>query len=52
MAATLFDRPEAAWEEPARYTARRAEELAAFASDFLGAERAVELTVVPRPVAP
>jgi predicted Zn-dependent peptidase len=48
MAATFFDRPEAAWEEPGRYLARTPAELAAFASRFLGARQAVELTVVPK----
>jgi zinc protease len=47
MHATLFDRPEGAWEEPARCAARTAEEIAAYARDFLAAERAVELTVLP-----
>jgi len=48
MHATLFDRPEGAWSEPARYGAAAAGDLARFAGDFLAAERAVELTVLPR----
>jgi predicted Zn-dependent peptidase len=48
MHATLFDRPDGAWEEPARYAARTGAELAEYAGRFLGVERAVELTVVPR----
>jgi len=47
-ATTFFDRPETAWDEPARYGARSLDELAEFASRFLAAERGVELTVVPR----
>ncbi|HSM13610.1 MAG TPA: hypothetical protein VLA66_06045, partial [Thermoanaerobaculia bacterium] len=45
---TLFDRPELAWEEPARYAALGGEDLAEFARERLGAERSVEMTVVPR----
>ena len=48
MHATFFDRPEGAWEEPARCAARTAEEICGFAASYLGAERAVELTVTPR----
>jgi zinc protease len=48
MHATLFDRPEGAWEEPTRCAARSADEIAAFAGRYLAAERAVELTVRPR----
>ncbi|KAB2962694.1 MAG: insulinase family protein [Thermoanaerobaculia bacterium] len=48
MYATLFDRPELAWSEPARYAAVGAEEMAAFAGARLGPGRAVELIVVPR----
>jgi predicted Zn-dependent peptidase len=51
MATTLFGRPEEAWEEPARYEACAPAELAAFAAEHLAAERAVELTVVPRAAA-
>jgi len=45
---TLFDRPELAWEEPARYAALGGEDLAEFARGRLGAERSVEMTVIPR----
>ncbi|MCM2270537.1 MAG: insulinase family protein [Thermoanaerobaculia bacterium] len=48
MHATLFDRPERAWEEPSRYLRLTAAEMADFGREFLAAERAVELTVVPR----
>jgi hypothetical protein len=48
MHATLFDRPEGAWEEPARCAAPSGEEISAFAARFLAAEHAVELTVTPR----
>ena len=48
MYATLFDRPELAWDEPARYAAVGVEEMAAFAEARLAPARAVELTVVPR----
>jgi zinc protease len=48
MHTLLADRPQQAWEEPARYLRLAAEDAAAFARDFLGARSAVELTVVPR----
>ena len=48
MHATFFDRPEGAWEEPARCAARTSEEISGFAARHLTAERAVELTVTPR----
>jgi zinc protease len=48
MHATFFDRPEGAWDEAGRYTALSSEDLAAFASSYLAAERGVELTVLPR----
>ncbi len=47
MYATLFDRPELAWDEAQRYLELAPDEIAAFARDRLGAERAVELTVLP-----
>jgi predicted Zn-dependent peptidase len=47
MYATYFDRPELAWEEPRRYQELSPEDLAAVARERLGAERAVEMTVVP-----
>jgi len=47
MYATLFGRPEAAWEEPRRYADRKAEELTSFAERYLGPSRGVTLTVVP-----
>ncbi len=50
--ATFFDRPELAWEESARYEQATGEELRDFADRFLGPERAVELTVLPRDGAP
>jgi predicted Zn-dependent peptidase len=52
MHATFFDRPEGAWEEAGRYAALSAGELAEFAGSYLGAERGVELTVLPRSEAP
>jgi predicted Zn-dependent peptidase len=48
MYATLFDRPELAWDEPGRYTAVTAEAMAAVAAERLGADRQVTLTVLPR----
>jgi predicted Zn-dependent peptidase len=52
MYTTLFDRPELAWDEPARYAAVTAEQLAEVAAARLGPERAVALTVVPRSARP
>jgi predicted Zn-dependent peptidase len=52
MYTTLFDRPELAWDEPARYAAVTAEQLAKVAAARLGPERAVALTVVPRRARP
>ena len=48
MYTTLFDRPEDAWSEPDRYAAVTPADLSAFAAARLGADRAVELTVLPR----
>jgi predicted Zn-dependent peptidase len=48
MYATFFDRPELAWEEPRRYRELEPAELTAVARERLGADRAVELTVVPK----
>jgi predicted Zn-dependent peptidase len=48
MHATLFDRPELAWEEAARYERCSGEAIQRFATANLGAEHTVELTVLPR----
>jgi predicted Zn-dependent peptidase len=47
MHASLFDRPQEAWAEPARYAAVGGGDTADFGRRFLAAERGVELTVVP-----
>ncbi len=48
MFTTLWDRPEAAWEEPDRYLEVPPSELAALARESLSRGRGVELTVMPR----
>ncbi|KAB2963748.1 MAG: insulinase family protein [Thermoanaerobaculia bacterium] len=48
MYTSLFDRPDLAGSEPARYAACRAEDLARVAATRLAAHQAVTLTVVPR----
>ncbi len=48
MHASLFDRPERAWEEPERYSSPTREDLSKFAEDYLSPAQGVELTVVPR----
>jgi zinc protease len=49
MYATLFDAPEASWNEAARYLQRSDTDLMALAAEWLGDEHAVELTVEPEP---
>jgi predicted Zn-dependent peptidase len=51
MHATLFDRPELAWGEAERYEHSTDESIQRFATSFLAADQAVELTVLPRPEA-
>ena len=48
MHTTLFDRPELAWAEAERYERSTDGSIQRFATSFLAADQAVELTVLPR----